>query len=392
MKILLVGGGSGGHITPLLAVANQLKSDDSSVKISIISEKRGIFNHMFEGARPIDDIYLINAGKYRRYYGRNLFRRIIDFESLILNVRDAFRIIFGLFESFILLIRIKPDVVFIKGGYVGVPVGLACRLLKKTYVTHDSDSVPGLTNKLIAKHAAMNMVGMPPAFYPYKTEKILFVGVPVTDDFIKPDNGLRSSTRKELDVSNDDFLLLITGGSNGAQRLDSVAHAALIELFETYPNLRLIHQVGKNNEKIYEDYPLKLHSRLRVSAFLKPLSRYILAADAVVARAGATSITEVGHLKKPLIVVPNTMLAGGHQSKNAEILENEQAAIIVNESQTLSDPSEMVKQLKLIIDNSEKRHKLAENLHRLTKTDANIKISKALRKLANQNNPISSKK
>lgn len=381
-----MGGGSGGHITPLLAVANQLKIDHPKSQIVVITEKRGAFNHMFEGSRPIDNIYLINAGKYRRYYGRSLLRRIIDIQSLLLNVRDVFRIVLGLLESIILLIKIKPDVVFIKGGYVGVPVGIACRLLKKIYVTHDSDAVPGLTNKLIAKHAAINMVGMPPAFYPYPTDKIRFVGVPVTDEFINPNLPARHSTRKDLGVDKDDFLLLITGGSNGAQRLDRAVHRAIRPLLEGYSNLRIVHQVGKNNEKIYEDYPLKLHSRLRVSAFLKPLSNYIQAADAVLARAGATSIAEIGHLKKPLLVVPNTFLAGGHQSKNAELLANEQAAIIINESQALEDPAELISQLKLIITNPNRRRELAENLYKLTCNDANIKISKILSGLIKHKN------
>ncbi|MBW3569075.1 UDP-N-acetylglucosamine--N-acetylmuramyl-(pentapeptide) pyrophosphoryl-undecaprenol N-acetylglucosamine transferase [Candidatus Parcubacteria bacterium] len=382
MTILLVGGGSGGHITPLLAVANQLKNDHPQIKVAAISEKRGIFNHMFEGARPIDDLYLINAGKYRRYYGQSLLRRLIDFKSLLFNARDIIRLLAGALESTFLLLRIKPGVVFIKGGYVGVPVGLACRLLGVPYVTHDSDAVPGLTNRLIASNAVINMVGMPPAFYPYPSEKINFVGVPVTRDYINPDKNARFKKRRELDIGKEDFLLLITGGSNGAQRLDRVVHGALARLLINNPALHIIHQVGKDNERIYEDYPVKLHSRIRVSAFFKPLSGYIDAADAVIARAGATAIAEIGHLKKPLIVVPNALLSGGHQTKNAELLEESNAAIIVNENQALQNPDLLAENIERIMKSDELRARLSKNLNDLTRKDATEKISRLLTGIA----------
>ena len=373
-----MGGGSGGHITPLLAVASQLKAERPELIVAAVSERRGVFNHMFEGARPIDDLYLINAGKYRRYFGQSLFRKLIDFESLLLNIRDIFRLFLGTLESLVLLLKIKPGVVFIKGGYVGVPMGIACRLLRTPYVTHDSDAVPGLTNRLIAGRAVVNMVGMPPAYYPYPTDKIEFVGVPVTQDFINPDKISGHRKRRELDIDKDDFLLLITGGSNGAQRLDKVVHGAMRLLLTKHHNLRIIHQIGKDNQKIYEDYPIKLHSRIRVSPFLTPLSGYIAAADMVIARAGATAITEIGHLQKPLIVVPNASLAGGHQTKNAELLRESSAAVIINEAQAVENPELLVECIDKLIKSAQQRADISGNLYKLTKTNAAEKISRSL--------------
>lgn len=380
----MAGGGSGGHITPLLAVAKQLKNDHPKAYVAIISEKRGLFNHLLEGDASIDSLRFINAGKYRRYHGQSFFNKLFDVKSIALNFRDVFRLSAGIIESIYILFRFKPDIVFIKGGYVGVPVGVAARLMKIPYITHDSDAVPGLTNRLIAKQAVANTVGMPVDFYPYRKDKVVFVGVPVTEDFIHHGPKTRLKKRDQLDISPTDFLLLITGGSNGAQRLDELVHKCLEQLLEKHPRLHIIHQVGKSNENIYNDYPVKLHTRIRVASFLKPLSEYISAADAVVARAGATAIAEIGHLKKPLIVVPNSYLSGGHQTKNADVLSQSNAAIVVVENQAIDHPELLIAAIDKIMGSADLADKLSDNLHQITLKDSTQRISNLLVELIHQ--------
>ncbi|HET7673592.1 MAG TPA: glycosyltransferase, partial [Candidatus Saccharimonadales bacterium] len=233
----MVGGGSGGHITPLLAIANHLKRKHPAYRISVVTERMGVFNHIFNGADKgvIEKIYYINAGKYRRYHGQSLFRRVLDFKTFLYNIRDVFKLFVGITESYWLLLRVRPNVVFIKGGYVGVPVGLACRVLKIPYVTHDSDALPGLTNRLIAKKASANAVGMPSEYYSYPKDKLHYVGIPLTADFTHPSAEIRRKKRKELDLKPSDLLLLITGGSNGALRLDNIMHDSLKRLLENNP-------------------------------------------------------------------------------------------------------------------------------------------------------------
>lgn len=379
----MVGGGSGGHITPLLAIARQLKRKHPYCKISVISERMGGFNHLFE--EPTDDfykIYYINAGKYRRYHGEKWFNALLDVRTMLLNIRDIFKLIVGITESFWLLLKIRPNVVFIKGGYVGVPVGLASRLLRIPYVTHDSDALPGLTNRMIAKKAKANAVGMPAAHYPYPKQKIVYVGIPVTEDFLEISETLRAQKRKDLELAASDFLLLITGGSNGAQRLDKIAHASLEKLLERNPKLNIAHQVGKDNEEIYADYPVHLHSRIRVAKFFKPLSAYLSAADAVIARAGATAITEIGMQKKPLIIVPNPYLSGGHQLKNAHVYQTKKAALVVNEHQALKDPALLSAAVAKIIDSPDFAVSMADNLYALMKKNSADKISELLINIA----------
>lgn len=380
----MVGGGSGGHITPLLAVANRLRIIHPGCGITIISERLGLFNHLFAdaGEGVIDDIYYINAGKYRRFYGQRLSDKLFDGRRIILNIRDIFKLFIGIFESILILLRAKPDVVFIKGGYVGVPVGIACRLLRIAYVTHDSDALPGLTNRLIGKKAAINTVGMSPEYYSYPREKTIYVGVPITEDFIKISEQTRAKKRKELELKSSDFMLLITGGSNGALRLDDIVHSMLKGLLEKYPGLNIVHQVGKNNEELYSDYPAHLHSRIRVAGFLKPLYEYFSAADAVVARAGATTVTEIALQKKPLIIIPNPYLADGHQSKNAKIYEEKQAALVVSEHKAIKKPDILAEAVEKILNDPDEAEKLANKLYKMTKKDSADKISELLSNIA----------
>ncbi|HEX5456079.1 MAG TPA: glycosyltransferase [Candidatus Saccharimonadales bacterium] len=386
MKVLLVGGGSGGHITPLLAVASQLKRHHPLCNIRIITERMGLFGHILEDADThfIDKTYYINAGKYRRYNGQSILSRIVDVKTLFFNLRDIVKLLIGTVESFWLLIRIRPNVIFIKGGYVGVPVGLAARFLRIPYVTHDSDALPGLTNRIIADKARANAVGMPSGYYPYPLEKTKYVGIPITKDFTEISEETRNKKRKELDLKASDFLVLITGGSNGALRLDNIVHDSIKELLESNPRLYIVHQVGKDNEEIYSDYPTHLHSKIRVAAFLRPLSEYISAADAVIARAGATTITEIGAQKKPLILVPNPYLSGGHQLKNARVYKDKNAALVVNENKALKDPQALAEAIKEIISSSELSDELGENLHKVTRRDAAKKISELLIDIAHK--------
>lgn len=348
----------------------------------MISERLGLFNHLFDEAQDIDDLHLINAGKFRRYYGRSFSKHFFDPKTFLLNMRDLFRLIFGVVESFWLLVHIRPNIIFIKGGYVGVPVGLIARLLRIPYITHDSDAKPGLTNRLIGKKALFNAIGMPPKYYSYKEDKMVYVGVPISDEFKENHAKIRSKKRKELDLTQHDFLLLITGGSNGARRMDKMIHSILEHLMDKNPRLHIVHQVGRENEDIYSDYPAHLHSRLRVASFLKPLSGFIAAADTVISRAGATAISEIGAMERPLIIVPNPYLTGGHQLKNAELFAADESAIVVNEHSALENPKVLYAEIQKLIDSPSLRNKISNKLYKRTKKNASLKIAELLVKNA----------
>lgn len=373
--ILLVGGGSGGHITPLLAVAKELKGKKPNLKTIVITERGGKFSHLFEGDASVNEVHAISAGKFRRYHGESLSSRFFDFKTNLLNIRDAFRLGAGLVQSFWFLLWHRPSLIFIKGGYVGVPVGLAARLLRIQYITHDSDALAGLTNRLIGKRAIVNAVGMPPEFYSYPKDKVAFVGVPVGADFSKVTIKEELASKKELGFSSDSLVLLITGGSNGAQRLDTAVHMAAKGLLEQNPKLHIIHQVGEGNEGLYEDYPPNLQVRITVRTFLRPLSSYSAAADLIVARGGATAIAEFAAQNKACIVMPNPYLTGGHQLHNADVLEKSNAAKIVTEEEALNNPNHLQSEIQTLLDNPDQRKEIASNLNARIPTDASKQLA-----------------
>lgn len=375
-----MGGGSGGHITPLLAIAKRLKSINPSVNVEIISERGGKFSHLIDSAGPIDASNQIFAGKLRRYHNESWVVRLIDVKRNLLNLRDLFYLGVGFFQSLWLIYRKRPEVILIKGGYVGVPVGFAAKLLKVKYITHDSDANAGLTNRLIAKDATFNLVGMPGGTYGYKEEKTILVGVPVDQDFLDTNKNNKQKLLSKLGLPKESRVILVTGGSNGAQRLDKAFIGIVQNLLERYSDLYVIHQIGLGNEQIYDTLPANFRHRVIVSKFLKPLSDYSAIADIIVARAGATAVTEFASQNKACILIPNPDLTGGHQLKNAQILKKAKAAVVIQEDIALGKPEEFCGAVCELLDNQDKRRSLGSNLNRLLPLDATNRIADLLSK------------
>lgn len=341
-----------------------------------MTERFGKFNRLFSEHPGEYILHRVLAGKLRRYHGESWFRRLTDVKTILLNVRDVVFLAAGTLEAIYLLVRIRPKIVFIKGGYVGLPLGFACRLLRIPYITHDSDVSPGLTNRLIGGGAKLNLVGMKSGTYSYNTDKTIYVGVPVGKEY--QENGLRETSRKKIGLHRSDKLVLVLGGSNGAQRLDKIMHKALKSVLSANENIRVIHQVGKNNENIYSDYPKELKGRVATARFLDPLDVFSRAADIIVSRAGATAIAEFAALGKPVILVPHLQLTGGHQISNAETLAKAEAACMVNEAAATKNPNLMINALNQLLKSKRNREKMSKNLHNFMGGNATERISELL--------------
>ena len=331
---------------------------------------------MTAGENAFDSQYKVFAGKFRRYNGESWLKRVLDVKTNLLNLRDFFYLIFGLIESWFLLRKLKPDVILLKGGFVGVPIGLAARK-RIPLVTHDSDALPGLANRLVSRWAVYHATGMPAEFYQYPKDKVKYIGVIVSDryTFVTPD--LKAEYRHDLGLPLDAQVLMITGGSLGSQEVNKAVVAFAPQLLAAMPNLRIIHQVGARNTEVYGDFT---NSRLAVYGLLEydKLHKYSGAADTVITRAGASMIAEFGIQGKACIVVPNPFLTGGHQTKNAEFLRSKQAAVIVDESQ-LSANAEALKQAVVnLLNDSAARDQLGTHLHEITVADAADNLAKLL--------------
>jgi UDP-N-acetylglucosamine--N-acetylmuramyl-(pentapeptide) pyrophosphoryl-undecaprenol N-acetylglucosamine transferase len=375
MKILLSGGGSGGHITPLLAVAHELKKAHPECRIIYIGERGGKFAHLAEENDAIDEVRTILAGKFRRYHGESWAKRLLDVKTNVLNLRDFFLFLCGSLQSLLLVRRLKPNVIFLKGGFVGVPIGLAAAFWHVPFVTHDSDATAGLANRIVGQWAAYHATALPETFYAYPKERTRYVGVLIGDAFQAITPELQAQYKAQLGMSGQNRMLLVTGGSLGAKRLNESFQAVAPKLLEDFSDLVVVHQVGKNGTGVYEEFS---HQRLVVLPFLKDMHHYTGAADVVVARAGANTLAELGVQGKAVIVVPNAELAGGHQLKNAEKLAEEGAVVVVHEKNKKKDAVQLDKAIRSLLKDSKQREKLGGRLSEMSPSGAAHRLAMLL--------------
>ena len=334
-KILAVGGGSGGHVTPVVAVFKELKqSGDHELRFwcdrKFGPNARTMFGR-FDETIPVE---LIVAGKLRRYHNMSLWQQLQP--SIVFpNIRDFFKVVVGFCQSFVKLLRWRPDVIFIKGGYVCLPVGYAAKLLKIPLVLHDSDAHPGLTNRLLSPFAMAIGTGAPLEYYSYPPEKAKYVGIPVAPEFRPYTPKERTALKEKLGFDGNKPLLVVTGGGLGAVRINNAVVAARDRLLAE-ASVFLIsgkHQYEELQEQVSDC------EGWRLQAFVhQGMAEVLAAADVVVTRAGATTLLELAALHKPTIIIPNGNLTAGHQLKNAKVYQDALAALIITEDELAENP------------------------------------------------------
>jgi UDP-N-acetylglucosamine--N-acetylmuramyl-(pentapeptide) pyrophosphoryl-undecaprenol N-acetylglucosamine transferase len=375
--ILLSGGGTGGHITPILAVATELKRQNPSVRTIYVGEKGGKFQELTASHSAIDETRTIWAGKFRRYNGESWFNRIMDVRTNLLNFRDIFYFVIGTLQSLRIIRKAKPDVVFLKGGFVGVPIGLAAAIHKVPFITHDSDALPGLANRIVSRWAKTHAVALAPDTYPYPSSKTVQVGVLVESDFKHVDANEQQSMKQRIKVPAQAVMVLVTGGSSGANNINQAMKQIAEKLLQDYLELYIVHQAGKGKAAVYGEYS---HDRLQVIEFMRPMYVYTGAADIVVSRASGNTIAELGVQGKAVIAVPNPLLTGGHQLKNAKTLTDMKAALIVSEINGTTNVMELDGAIRELLENPATRKKLAQRLQSITITGAAEKLAALLLK------------
>lgn len=378
----MTGGGSGGHITPILAVASELKKLQPDCKIVFIGQKGDNFADIPAQHESIDEVYAVQAGKFRRYHTLGI-RQIFKVRTQALNIRDAFRVVIGIFESRSLLKRLQPDVIFVKGGFVGVPVGLSAAWLHIPYVTHDSDALPGLANRIIARWARMHAVALPEEIYHYPQDRTVTVGVPLVAEYKPVTRADQLAYKRELGLQEQGRLLFIIGGGLGAQRVNLAVAEAVPHLLQEFSDLNIVHAVGKANEAtIQQLYTTALSTgeqgRVSVKGFLSDVYRYSGAADVIITRAGATNLAEFAMQGKACIVVPNPYLTGGHQLENAKYLQEKHAALLVTETELQENPNVLAARASMLFKDEAQRQELSRNFATFAQPDAAKKLAMLL--------------
>jgi UDP-N-acetylglucosamine--N-acetylmuramyl-(pentapeptide) pyrophosphoryl-undecaprenol N-acetylglucosamine transferase len=261
-----------------------------------------------------------------------------------------------------------------------VPVCLGGHLAGVPYITHDSDPVPSLANRIIARWAALHAVALPKEIYPYPADKTVTTGIPLSRNFVPVTPSLQKQYRQTVKVPETAKMLFIIGGGQGSRLVNQAISDILPHLLRELPKLYVVQVAGEANlaemARIYDKKLSKAEQgRVRLLGFTDEVYKYSGAADVIVCRAGATNLAEFAVQGKACVVIPSSFLAAGHQLENARYLAEQNAAVVIGEKELSTDANRLAKQLSQLLSNSDRRVDLGRNLARFAKTDAAAEIA-----------------
>lgn len=305
-KIVLTGGGTAGHVTPNIALLPRLKQ--LSYDVYYIGSYHGIEKELIEAENI--PYYGISSGKLRRY---------LDLK----NLSDPFKVIKGLGQSIRLLHKLKPDIVFSKGGFVSVPVVLAAKFCRIPVIIHESDITPGLANKLSIPVAKKVCCNFPETLSYLPKEKAILTGSPIRQELL---SGSPQNARSYCHFNSEKPVLLIIGGSTGSKVIN---HAIRKQLPVLLKNFQIIHLCGKGN---LDDSLMNTTGYAQFEYISQQLKDMFALADIVISRAGANAICELLALHKPNILIPLSAAASrGDQILNAKSFKKQGFSYVIEE-------------------------------------------------------------
>lgn len=370
MRIVLTGGGTGGHMIPFEPLVESLRQVHQETKdrlprwidrdrldlyfLGVLEQDNKEFYQRL-GLKTIN----IPAGKLRRYPSLQTITDLL------------WRIPSGCVKALWLMWRIMPDAVISKGGYGSVPVAIAALILRIPLLLHESDAVMGLANKFMANWAQVITVGFNNTRHEmgYHKRKTIVTGTPVRHGLAKESS---AGAKRLFGLAENEPVILIMGGSQGAETINNLILQLLPELTAS---AGVIHLAGQNNlERVKKEAEqiLKLGGRKDVyklfGSLTDKMGAAMMAADVVVARAGATSLAELAHLRKPAIIIPITQSAQDHQRANAQLMEVAEAVRVI--SQENLGRNILLQNIRDLLENPEMRDVLRQNIARFDYPDA----------------------
>jgi UDP-N-acetylglucosamine--N-acetylmuramyl-(pentapeptide) pyrophosphoryl-undecaprenol N-acetylglucosamine transferase len=368
-RIVLTGGGTGGHVYPALSVAERLK-ENTEVEAILYIGANGHLEERLAAERKLDFIGL-SVGGMPRKFSFKMLTWPLQMISAILKAKSV-------------LAKFKPTAVLGTGGYASAPPLAAAQLLKVPYAVHEPDAHPGLVNRVFGNNARVVSLGMEGAaeqFHP-KNGKVVVNGNPVSKNFSRH---MDKAAACALFGLNPEYVtLLITGGSQGAQAINETVLQALPRLLALEPPLQIIHQVGEKN---FEEFKGRLDSatlnnpRYQLRAYIDDLSTAYAACDFTLCRAGAMTISELAVTGTPAIFVPYPFAAQDHQTFNANFVRDKKAALVIVQSELTVESFMAV--VKEAADKSNNMlNTMRINMAKLGKPDAAENLAKNLQELS----------
>lgn len=356
-KFILSGGGTGGHIYPAIAIANELKSRFPDADILFVGAKDKMeMQKVPQAGYPIQGLWI--AGLQRR----------LTFDNALFPVK----LLSSLLKSRQIIKQFKPDVVIGTGGFASGPLLQMANSAGIPTVIQEQNSYPGITNKLLSKKANAICVAYEKLERFFPKEKIVLTGNPVRQDLIEVQSK-RAEGLAHYNLDPNKKTILILGGSLGARRINQLIEKEL-EFFASQ-NVQLLWQCGK----FYLDEYQKFNSEnVQVMAFIERMDLVYAAADVVISRAGASSVSELCIVGKPVIFIPSPNVAEDHQTKNAKSVADKNGAILIRESELDSNFESTFSDL---ITDENKQTELSQNINNLALPNATKTIVEEILKL-----------
>lgn len=357
LKFILSGGGTGGHIYPAIAIANELKKRFPEAEF------------LFVGAKDKMEMQKVPQAGYAI---KGLWIAGLQRKLTLQNALFPIKLLSSLWESRKILKSFKPDVVIGTGGFASGPLLNVANSLNIPTLIQEQNSYPGITNKLLSKKAAKICVAYENLERFFPKEKMILTGNPVRQDLIDV-----SSKREEaiafFKLDPKKKTLLVLGGSLGARRINQLIEKELQGLLSQ--KVQIIWQCGK----LYlDDYSKYNSAQVQVVAFVERMDLVYAAADVVISRAGASSVSELCIVGKPVIFIPSPNVAEDHQTKNAQAIVDKKGAIMIKESE-LEDEFSIV--LEALLKDEGKQQLLGDNIKKLALPQATIQIVDEIEKL-----------
>ncbi|MBM2820940.1 MAG: murG [Candidatus Berkelbacteria bacterium] len=299
MRILLVGGGTAGHVWPIMLVAKSLLKNHRS-KILYVGSRQGIESKIIKDSGiPYKSIMV---GKRRAYFSLS-------------NYWDMFKTFIGILQSLFIILTFRPDVIFAKGGYVTFPIIIWLGFFKIPLVIHESDVVMGQANIFASKRSIKICLGFPLEYYRnIPLQKGIYTGIPVREEFLQPQ--IKSSDRLNI---------LITGGSQGSSKINNLIYEILPELVKKYEVYHISGEIDFEKLSTFKSEFYHLYN------FTQNIPELMRDADLIITRAGANTLAEISSTKKAAIIIPLTTAKGEHQVANAEVYHKNNAAVVISE-------------------------------------------------------------
>lgn len=337
MRVMMTGGGTGGHIYPAIAIADKIKQEDPTGSILFVGTKRGKESELVpQCGYPIEYIHV------RGFNRKNMLRNV----KVVIEYNVALR------EAGKIIDRFQPDVVIGTGGYVSAPlIRAAAKRGIRTFI-QEQNAIPGLTNKLLEKDVEKVFLGFQEGSAGFKDpNKHIYSGNPVRRAFYTAD---KKTCREYLKLDPDAFVMLAFGGSQGAGRINK-AMVDVVDRYNGEQGVIVIFVPGKFyhlpvlTELIEKE--IQLQDNIQILEYIDDMARYLPAVDLVISRSGALTVSEIAVCGKPAILIPSPIVTGDHQLFNANVLGDRGGAIVIEEK-NLTDEGLLLEIQALMADKS----------------------------------------